>query len=73
MQVNEPIADYGLLDLEKEYTYLDYLRFTFTERVELIKGKIFKMSPATKDTIRHQIQTIRRSRSKGILDCKPIQ
>jgi len=46
MEVNEPIADYGLLDLNKEYTYLDYMRFTFTERVELIKGKIFKMSPA---------------------------
>lgn len=46
MEVNEPITDYGLLDLNKEYTYFDYLRFTFSERVEIIKGKIFKMSPA---------------------------
>jgi Uma2 family endonuclease len=46
MEVKEPIPHYGLLDLEKEYSYIDYLRFTFTERVELIKGKIMKMSPA---------------------------
>jgi Uma2 family endonuclease len=46
MEVKEPIAHYGLLDLDKEYTYLDYLSFTFSERVELIKGKILKMSPA---------------------------
>ncbi len=34
------------LDLTKSYTYADYLKWTFEERVELIKGKIFKMSPA---------------------------
>lgn len=34
------------LDLSKTYTYADYLRWTFEEAVELIKGKIFKMSPA---------------------------
>ena len=34
------------LDLNKVYTYADYLKWTFDERVELIKGKIFKMSPA---------------------------
>ncbi len=34
------------LDLNKAYTYADYLKWTFEERVELIKGKIFKMSPA---------------------------
>jgi len=34
------------LDLSKSYTYADYLKWTFEERVELIKGKIFKMSPA---------------------------
>jgi len=34
------------LDLEKSYTYADYLQWTFKERVELIKGRIFKMSPA---------------------------
>lgn len=32
--------------MDKAYTYADYLQWTFKERVELIKGKIFKMSPA---------------------------
>ncbi|HEY5327841.1 MAG TPA: Uma2 family endonuclease [Mucilaginibacter sp.] len=34
------------IDLSKNYTYADYLKWTFDERLELIKGKIFKMSPA---------------------------
>jgi Uma2 family endonuclease len=34
------------LDLSKSYTYADYFSWKFEERVELIKGKIFKMSPA---------------------------
>ena len=34
------------LDINKVYTYADYLKWDFTERVELIMGKIFKMSPA---------------------------
>lgn len=34
------------LDLNKSYTYADYLTWFFEERIELIKGKIFKMSPA---------------------------
>jgi Uma2 family endonuclease len=34
------------LDLTKTYTYADYLKWTFDERLELIKGKIFTMSPA---------------------------
>lgn len=34
------------LDLNKIYTYADYYKWRFEERVELIKGRIFKMSPA---------------------------
>lgn len=34
------------LDLNKTYTYADYLMWQFEERLELIKGHIFKMSPA---------------------------
>ena len=34
------------LDLNQVYTYADYFKWQFEERVELIKGKIFKMSPA---------------------------
>jgi len=32
------------VNLNSLYTYADYLRWTFEERVELIKGKIFPMS-----------------------------
>lgn len=34
------------LDASKTYTYADYLKWAFDERLELIKGKIFKMTPA---------------------------
>ena len=32
------------LDLNEIYSYADYIKWKFEERVELIKGKIFKMS-----------------------------
>ncbi len=34
------------LDMNGTYSYADYLKWNFKERVELIKGKLFKMSPA---------------------------
>ncbi|MGB0891723.1 MAG: Uma2 family endonuclease [Flavobacteriaceae bacterium] len=40
------ITDINQLDLTKRYTYADYLLWKFSERVELIKGHISKMSPA---------------------------
>ncbi len=40
------ITDLAQLDLDKQYTYADYLKWQFSERVELIKGFIKKMSPA---------------------------
>lgn len=40
-QVNEPIDTY-----HTHYTYADYLRFGYEEMVEIIRGKIFRMSPA---------------------------
>jgi Uma2 family endonuclease len=42
----EYIYDINELDLNKTYSYADYLLWKFQERIELIKGKIFKMSPA---------------------------
>lgn len=52
-KVEEPEAVYGVgidslskLDLSKIYTYADYFRWKFDERVELLKGYIHKMSPA---------------------------
>lgn len=40
------ITNINQLDLKGSYTYADYLLWQFKERVELIKGKIFRMSPA---------------------------
>ena len=40
------ITDINELDLNKPYSYADYLTWQFQEKLELIKGKIFKMSPA---------------------------
>ncbi|NEU09759.1 Uma2 family endonuclease [Flavihumibacter sp. R14] len=33
------------IDLSGTYTYADYLRWEFNERLELIRGKVFRMSP----------------------------
>lgn len=40
------ITDINQLDLTKRYTYADYLTWQFDEMVELIRGKVFRMSPA---------------------------
>lgn len=40
------ITQFSQLDLDKTYSYADYLRWEFDERVELIKGKVMLMSPA---------------------------
>jgi len=42
------ITHLNQLDPSKSYTYADYLTWQFQERVELIKGKLFKMSPSPK-------------------------
>jgi Uma2 family endonuclease len=34
------------LDLSRQYSYADYLSWTFKERVELLRGWVAKMSPA---------------------------
>lgn len=34
------------LDLTRQYTYAEYLTWRFTERVELLRGWVAKMSPA---------------------------
>ena len=45
IKVEEPESPVG-------FTYADYLTWNFKERIELIRGKIYKMSPAP--TITHQ-------------------
>jgi Uma2 family endonuclease len=46
------ITDLSELDLNGTYTYADYLTWRFEQRVELIEGKIFNMSPAP--SVKHQ-------------------
>lgn len=41
-----PITSIDQLSPDGVYTYADYLTWQFEERVELIKGKLFRMSPA---------------------------
>ena len=40
------ITDINQLDFSKTYSYADYLTWQFQERIEIFKGKVFKMSPA---------------------------
>jgi Uma2 family endonuclease len=40
------LTDIEQLDLSKRYTYADYLTWRFDEMVELIRGKVFRRSPA---------------------------
>jgi Uma2 family endonuclease len=61
--VKEPIADFSQLDLDGTYTYSDYVFWKFKERVELIRGKIFSMSPAP--NTEHQRIALRLTLSLG--------
>jgi hypothetical protein len=40
------VKNFADLDLSKQYSYSDYLLWQFSERVELIRGFVKKMSPA---------------------------
>ena len=40
------ITQLSQLDLDKSYSYADYITWQFNEAIELIKGKITLMSPA---------------------------
>ena len=46
------ITDLSQLDPNGTYTYADYLKWRFDESVELIKGKLYDMSPAPRS--KHQ-------------------
>ena len=49
----EAITSLQQLDLSKKYSYQEYLTWQFQDVVELIKGRIMKMSPAP--LLKHQI------------------
>ncbi|MBL7843296.1 MAG: Uma2 family endonuclease [Cyclobacteriaceae bacterium] len=52
------ISDIRQLDFSRSYTYADYLTWQFRERVELIMGKIFKMSPAPSSQHQHIVSVL---------------
>ncbi len=58
------ITDINQLDLTKRYTYADYLTWRFKERVELIMGRIFKMTPAPSTTHQQVLWRITKSIGK---------
>jgi len=66
-KIEEPIASYGT-----SYTYADYLKFQFEEMVELIRGKIYKMSAAPRKN--HQLISMALSNViYNYLENKPCQ
>ncbi|QNN40285.1 Uma2 family endonuclease [Pedobacter roseus] len=41
-----PVKTVNEIDFSAIYSYADYMRFEFEERLEIIKGRVFRMSPA---------------------------
>jgi Uma2 family endonuclease len=66
------ITNIGKLDLNGSYTYADYLLWDFKERVELIRGKVFKMSPAPSTSHQNILMNLTRALDKVFYktDCK---
>ncbi len=60
----KPVTQFSDLDPEGSYTYADYLLWQFQERVELIRGRLFRMSPAPNLT--HQ--RVSRNLSRDLLN-----
>ena len=58
------ITDISQLDLTKNYTYADYLTWRLDEFVELIRGRVRRMSPAPR--VRHQSVSFRLNTLIGI-------
>jgi Uma2 family endonuclease len=66
------VTNFSDLDLTKTYSYADYLTWVFTERVELIKGMILKMSPAP-NRFHQKVSSRISSRIERFLYKKPCQ
>lgn len=64
------ITSIDQLDMNLSYSYADYLTWKFQERVELLKGKIFKMSPAP-NVLHQSVSTQLQGRLFQLLRDKP--
>ena len=58
-----PVSHFDDLDLDRQYTYADYLTWTFAERVELLRGWVARMSPAP--NLAHQAIAVELTRVLG--------
>lgn len=66
------VTDLSQLDPNATYSYADYLKWQFRERVELLRGKIFRMSPAP--SLQHQrILGRLYSKAEAVLQASPCQ
>ena len=66
------IESFDQLDLKKQYSYADYLRWKLEDYVELIRGKVFRMSPAP-SSYHQQISSnllVELSRSRDQFECR---
>ena len=72
---NDETEQYQLVeepDPSLTYTYADYLQWNFEERLELIKGRIFKMSPGP--NLKHQqVSGVISGEIYGFLKGKPCK
>lgn len=60
-----PVSHFEDLDLTRQYTYADYLQWTFRERVELLRGWVTRMSSAP--NMAHQRLAVELTRRLGNL------
>ena len=71
-QFQERISKFEDLDLSGTYTYADYLKWEFDERLELIRGKVFRMSPGP-NTIHQQVVGVVYNSLYNFLKHKPCR
>lgn len=69
---HEKVLSFEDIDASLTYSYAHYLNWLFDDRVELIKGQIFKMSPAP-SRFHQQISIILSSALFGFLKNKPCE
>jgi Uma2 family endonuclease len=61
------------LDLNGTYTYAEYAKWRFDEYVELIKGKVYKMSPAPRRVHQKLASKIFKKLSRYLDKCAPCE
>lgn len=67
-----PITSLDQLDLSGRYSYADYFRWKFQERVELLRGWVHKMSPAP--GVKHQSTSLKLTLKIGnYFDSRPCK